>query len=67
MQKTYKGLTAKQIIKAARPDSTNRLFTTIDGVEYTVVSHDRVELNNGDWTGTVVLESPNQRIVLESN
>ncbi len=45
-------------------DTEGRKWITIDGVEYTVNAHDRVELNNGNWARTVVIESADSRVVL---
>jgi hypothetical protein len=65
MQMSYMGYTANKACKESTLDAANgTMFLTIRGVNYTVVQHERAELANGDWTSTVVLQSPDVRIVL---
>ncbi len=66
MQKKFAGQTAKQILKSATADQDGRKFVVIYGTQYTVVEHDRVELANGSYTSTVVIENPDNRIVLDA-
>lgn len=55
--KTYKGWTAKEIVSHSMVESDGRSYITIGGDIYTVQVHGRVELANGNWTSTVVIES----------
>jgi hypothetical protein len=64
MQESWKGFDAKQVLNQSAADTEGRKWITIDGVEYTVNAHDRVELNNGNWARTVVIESADNRVVL---
>jgi hypothetical protein len=57
MQKTYKGMTAAQILRKATTDGDGRKFVTIRSITYTVVEHPRVELANGNIASHVVIES----------
>ena len=59
MQKTFAGLTAKQIEKMIVNG-----WVTIKGNEYQAIKHDFCERNNGDVTGTLVLASVDKRIVI---
>ena len=70
MQATFSGHTAQQIIKAATTDANGQQWITIDGISYQITAHGRVELANGNWAKTVVLQAlvddQVRRIVLEA-
>ena len=59
MQKTFKGMNAKQIEKLIVNG-----WVTIQGTEYQAIVHDFCPRNNGDVTGTLVLDNVDKRIVL---
>jgi hypothetical protein len=64
MQYTFKNRTAMQILTTAETDADGRVWVTVDDVQYEAIPHPRVELNNGDWTPTLVLTNARDRIVL---
>ncbi len=66
MQRTFKGLTAQQVLAQSTKSTAGPLITYINGVFFTVIPHERVELNNGNWTSTVVIQNAQDRIVLEA-
>ena len=67
MQNTYKSLTAKFIANHMTADKVQpaTYWATIGNVEYRITAHrDTVEMANNTLASTLVLETPNERIVL---